>query len=41
MDIVTMLDELQKNALHDPEIRNRFLDNRQARMIFTNYLWQV
>lgn len=30
MDIVTMLDELQKKALHDTEVRNRFLDTQKS-----------
>lgn len=31
MDIVTMLDELQKKALHDPKIRSSFLDTLQEK----------
>lgn len=30
MDIVTMLDELQKKALHDTEVRNTFLNTRNS-----------
>ena len=30
MDTVTLLDELQKKAWHDPAIRNRLLDTRRA-----------
>lgn len=30
MDVVTMLDELQTKALHDPEIRRQFLETRAA-----------
>lgn len=31
MDVVTILDELQNKAMHDPEVRGRFLDTRQAK----------
>lgn len=37
MDVVTMLDELQKKALHDPEIRNRFLETSQAKEPITAF----
>lgn len=30
MDVVTMLDELQKKAGHDPALRDRFLDTGRA-----------
>lgn len=30
MDIVTMLDELQKKALHDAEVQNRFLNTGRS-----------
>ncbi len=31
MDVVTMLDELQKKALHDPAVREQFLDTSRAK----------
>ncbi len=31
MDVVTILDELQKKALHDTKIRNRFLDTKKSK----------
>lgn len=30
MDVVSMLDELQKKARNDSQIKNQFLDTRQA-----------
>lgn len=30
MDIVSMLDELQNKALHDPDIRDKLLDTKKA-----------
>ena len=37
MDVVTILDELQNQALRDPEVRNRFLDTRQAKEPLTAF----
>lgn len=31
MDIITMLDEVQSKALHNPDIRNRFLNTRHEK----------
>lgn len=31
MDVVTILDELQEKALHNPEIRQKFLNTRKER----------
>lgn len=37
MDVVTILDELQNQALRDPEVRNRLLDTRQAKEPLTAF----
>ena len=37
MTIVTMLDELQQKALHDPDIRNRFLNTMQDEEPVTSF----
>ncbi len=31
MDIITMLDEVQSKALHNPDIQNRFLNTRHEK----------
>lgn len=37
MDVVTMLDELQKKALQEPEVRNLFLDTEKAQEPLTAF----
>lgn len=37
MDVVTMLDELQKKALHNSEVRDRFLETGQAKEPITAF----
>ena len=37
MDVVTILDELQNQALRDPEVRSRLLDTRQAKEPLTAF----
>lgn len=44
MDVVTILDELQNQALRDPEVRNRFLDTGQAKeplTAFCGVCWEL
>lgn len=37
MDTITKLDELQHKALHNPDIRNRFIDTRQEKEPLTAF----
>ncbi len=37
MDIITMLDELQNRALHEPDVRNKFLAVRTAQEPITAF----